>query len=239
MSLSYSTYVTALSTLTNIASTDTAFQAILPDCIDYSEQRIYRELNLLSTVVRDASQALAPGSRNFTLPTAQGTFVVVNRINAVTPAGTQPSSGTRNALLPVSLDYLDNVWPSSDATYTGLPTAFAMVTQTSIVVGPWPDQAYTMEVVGTQRPLPLSASNTVTFLSDSLPDLFLAASMVFMAGYMRNFGSQADDPKMAASWEQQVQTLKASAETEEARKRFMGSAWSSLTQSSQATPARN
>ena len=239
MSLNYSSYVTALSTLTNIASTNIDFQNILPDCIDYAEQRCYRELNLLSTVIRDASQALSPGSRNFTLPTSQGTFVVVNRINAVTPAGTAPDGGTRNALLPVSLDYLDNVWASADATYTGLPTAFAMVTQTSIVVGPWPDQAYTMEVVGTQRPTPLSSSNTVTFLSQNLPDLFLAASMVYFSGFMRNFGSQADDPKMAQSWEQQYEFLKASAETEEARKRFMGSAWSSLTQSSQATPARN
>ena len=225
MSLTFSSYVTALSELTNIASTETFFQDILPDCIDYSEQRCYRELNLLSTVVRDASQALAPGSRNFVLPNAQGNFVVVNRINAITPAGTQPSGGTRNALLPVSLDYLDNVWPSSDATYTGLPTAFAMVTQTSIVVGPWPDQAYTMEVVGTQRPLPLSASNTVTFLSDSLPDLFLAASMVFMSGAMRNFGSQADDAPMAASWQSQYDKLFASAGMEELRKKYQAQAW--------------
>lgn len=236
MSLTYATYVTALSTLTTIPSSNTEFQAILPDCIDYAEQRIYRELNLLSTVVRDASQALAPNSRNFTLPTSQGTFVVVNGINVITPAGTAPDNGTRNPLTPVSRDYLDLVWPS--ATGTGLPTAFAMITQTSIVVGPWPDDAYVVEVIGTQRPTPISSSNTQTFVSINLPDLFLAASMVFMAGYMRNFGSQADDPQMAQSWEGQYQTLKGSAATEEARKMFMGSAWSSLTQGPQAEPAR-
>ncbi len=237
MSLTYATYVTALTTLTNIPSTNIDFQNILPDCIDYSEQRIYRELNLLATIVRDSSQALSPNNRNFTLPSAQGIFVTVEGINAITPAGTAPDNGTRNPLTPVAIDYLDLVWPS--ATGTGLPTCFAMLTQTAIVVGPWPDQAYTMEVRGTQRPTPLSSSNTVTFLSQNLPDLFLAASMIYMSGYVKNFGAQADDPQMAQSWETQYGKLLASAETEEARKRFQGSAWSSLTQSAAAQPARN
>jgi len=237
MSLTYTTYVTALSTLTTIPSSNTDFTNILPDCIDYAEQRIYRELNLLSTVVRDASQSLAPSNRNFVLPTSQGVFVVVNGINVITPAGSAPDTGTRNPLTPQARDYLDLVWPS--AIVSGLPTGFAMITQTAIVVGPWPDQAYTMEVIGTQRPLPLSQSNTVTFLSAQLPDLFLAASMVFMSGYMRNFGAQADDPKMSVTWESQYETLKSSAETEEFRKRFMGSAWTSLTQGATAQPARN
>ncbi len=237
MALNYTTYVTALSELLTIPSSDASFQNILPDCIDYAEQRIYRELDLLQTVVRDASQALTPGSRNFTLPTAQGVFVTVNGINAITPAGTAPDSGTRHPLVPVSRDYLDTVWPS--ATGSTVPTSFAMITQTAIVVGPWPDDAYVMEVIGTQRPQPLSASNTETFLSLYLPDLFLAASMVFMAGYLRNFGSQADNPEMAQSWETQYGKLLASANAEEMRKRFQGSAWSSYTQSPQAQPPRN
>lgn len=236
MSLTYAAYKTALSTLLVIPESNADFLAILPDCIDYAEQRIYRELDLLSTVIRDSSQSLTPSNRNFTLPTAQGIFVVVNGINVISPASTQPDAGTRNQLTPTSRDYLDAVWP--DSTVSGLPTGFAMITQTSIVVGPAPDAAYGVEVIGTQRPIPLSASNTVTFLSSNLPDLFLAASMVFMSGYSRNFGSQADDPKMAQSWAGQYEALKASAETEEQRKRFQGSAWSSLTQSPQAQPAR-
>lgn len=234
--LTYATYKTALSTLLVVPETNTDFLAILPDCIDYAEQRIYRELDLLSTVVRDSSQSLTPSVRNFTLPTSQGVFVVVNGINAITPAGTAPDSGTRNPLTPVSRDYLDMAWP--DSSVTGLPTAFAMITQTSIVVGPWPGAAYVLEVVGTQRPTPLSASNTVTFLSSNLPDLFLAASMVFMSSYQKNFGAQSDDPRMAVSWESQTQALMASANNEEMRKRFQGSAWSSYTQSAQAMPAR-
>ena len=237
MSLNYSTYVTALSTLLVIPSSNTDFTNILPDCIDYAEQRLYRELNLLSTVIRDASQALTPSSRDFVLPAANGAFVVVNGINAITPAGSTPANGTRNRLVPLSLDTLDTIWPSSVG--SGLPTGFAMVTQTAIVVGPWPDAAYTVEVVGTTRPMPLSATNTVTFLSANLPDIFLAASMVFMAGYEKAFGAQSDDPQLAQSWETQYGKLFVSANTEEMRKRFQGSAWSSLTQSDAAQPARS
>ena len=121
--LTYSTYVTALSTLLVIPSSNADFTNILPDCIDYAEQRIYRELNLLSTVIRDPSQALTPGSRNFTLPVAQGAFVVVNRINAITPAGSAPNNGTRNPLTPMSLDVMDAIWPSASG--STLPTGFA------------------------------------------------------------------------------------------------------------------
>lgn len=237
MPLNYSQWVTAVSELTNIPSGNADFQAILPDAIDYAEQRIYRELNLLSTVVQDASQSLTPGSRNFTLPTSQGVFVVVNGINAITPAGSTPASGTRNPLTPTSRDALDLIWPSVSG--SGLPTGFAMLTQTAIVVGPWPDQAYTLEVIGTQRPTPLSSTNTQTFLSVNLPDLFLAASMIFMAGYLQNYGQQSDNPAMAQSWEAQYGKLLVSANSEEMRKRFMGSAWSSYTQSAEAQPARN
>lgn len=235
MSLTYSSYVTALSTLTVIPSTNTDFLAILPNTIDYAEQRIYRELNILSSVVTDASSAFTAGNRNFALPNTT-TFVVVNGINVVTPVSTQPDSGTRNQLIPVAKEYLDAVWPSS--TGSSVPQYFAMLTQTAIVVGPWPDQAYTVEVIGTQRPLALSSTNPQTFLSVNLPDLFLAASMVFMSGYMRDFGAQSDNPQQAQSWESQYQALKTSADAEEMRKRFMGSAWSSLTQGP-AQPARS
>lgn len=238
MSLNYTSWVTALATLTDIPSTNTDFQAILPDCIDYAEQRIYRELDLLNTVVRDSTSSCTPNSRNFALPTSVGTFIAVNQINVITPASTQPDSGTRNPLTPVSESYLDYAWPS--VTGATVPTFFAMLTQGTILFGPWPDAAYVVEVVGTQRPTPLSSDNSTTFLTTNLPDLFLAASMVWMSGYMRDFGAQSDNPQMAQSWEDQYSKLFSSANAEEMRKKFAGSAWSSLSVGGPfAQPARN
>lgn len=239
MSLTYSQWVTEVSTLMAVQSSDANFTLILPGCIDYAEQRIYRELDLLQTVVRDSSNALTPNSRNFVLPTTQGIFVTLTGINVITPAGTtSPDSGTRNPLTPVSREFLDFSWP--DSSTAAQPTKFAPLTQSQILVGPWADAAYTIEVVGTQRPTPLSSGNTTTFLSQYLPDLFVAASMVFMSGYLKNFGSQSDQPQMAQSWESQYQTLFSSANSEEMRKKFAGSAWSSLSVGgSQAQPQRS
>lgn len=234
---SYSTYVTALQTLIVSQSPDPAFTAILPSCIDYAEQRIYRELNLISTVTTDVTTVTVPSTREVTIP---NDFVVVNDIAIFTPAGTGPTDGTRKSLIPVSRSGLDVLWPSSQD--TSEPELFAMVDQWSMVLGPSPDGIYTMEVVGTQRPAALSASNTTTFISQRLPDLFMAASMCFMALYQRNFasaqGQSGNDPLMAGNWESQYQAHLTSAATEEALKHHWGSAWTSQPAPPQASPPR-
>ena len=237
MSLTYSTWVTTLSNMTVILSSNPNFEQILSNCTDYYEQRLYRELDLLNTVTRQ-SGALIVSNRNFTLPSSNGQFVVTNGINLITPATTtNPDLGTRTQLTPTSRDYLDNVGGSP--TYTGLPTNYAMITDQTIVVGPaWPDATYTLEVIGTIRPNPASQSNQNTYLLTYLPDLVIAASMVFMMGYQRDFGAQSDDPAAAQSWEAQYGKLFASANVEEQRKRYASGAWGSLSPTPIATPTR-
>lgn len=228
--LTYATYKTALATLTAIAETDTNFLAILPSCIDDAEARCYRDLDMINLDVRDSSSSTVALDRNFNLPTDVGTFQVVTGVNIITPASTAPESGTRNPCIMVSLDVLDRIYPST--TGAGVPSMFAYISQSSIsgqkniVFGPWPDTTYRVEVVGKIQWTPLSASNTTTFLSTYLPELFVAASMVFMTGYMKNWGAMADDPKSGLSWEQHYNTLLASAATWEARKRGAGASWS-------------
>jgi len=234
--MTYAQWVAELANLCVIDATDANFVANLPSTIDDAEQRIYRDLDLLNTVVRDAG-TLSTGTRSFTLPSNLGRFVVTNGFNVITPVATTiPDSGTRNQLTPCSRDVLDMLWPST--TGAAVPSLYAMITDQEVIVGPFPDAAYTIEVIGTIRPTPLSASNTTTYLTLYLPDVFLACSMIFMSGYMRNFGSQADDPKMAVSWESQYQALFSSANVEENRKRYSAGAWSSLSPTPLATPGR-
>ena len=216
----YATYVTALSTEMVVPSTDANFNAILPTIITNAELRLYRELDLVDTTVRDSSATLALSTRNFTLPSTNGTFIVCEQLNVITPAGTtNPEAGTRNPLIPASIDTLDFLWPSTSG--STLPVYFSMIDQDIAIVGPFPDQTYTVEVVGTYRPPSLSTSVTTTPLSVFFPDLFLAASMVEVAAYQRNFGAMADDPKQAQSWEAHYQTLIKDAKTEEARKKYL------------------
>jgi len=234
----YNQFNVSFANMLVVSTTDVNYQTMLPFAIGDAEQRCYRDLDLLNTVVRDSSAAFSTGTRAFNLPsTSNGPFEVVDSIYVITPAGTtNPDQGTRNELMPASRPYLNATYPSSNG--SGVPNAFAMVTQTSIIVGPWPDQPYQAEVVGTIRPNALSSTNLTTILTVYLPDLFFAASMVFGAAYQQNFAATGDNPQMAVNWEQHYQQLLKSAEVEEARKKFTSEGWSSKSPAPLATPPR-
>ena len=233
--LTYATYKTALATLSVVPETDQNWLSILPDAIEYAELRIYRDLDLLSTVQVNTSFSTTTNASKVAI--TQGTFVTLQNVNVITPAGTtNPDLGTRVPLLPVSKEYIQYSWPS--ATNAGVPSYFAMIDERTFSLGPWPDNAYTLEIVGTVRPATLSVSNTTTFISQYLPDLFLMASMIFISGYQRNFGRQSDDPQMAQSYESQYMALLKGATVEEYRKKYQSSGWTSMSPSPVATPGR-
>lgn len=235
----YATYVSTMANEMVTSPTNAEFVQILPTLIAYAENRLYRELDLINTVTRDTSGFFTANSRNFNLPNSIGRFVDVNQINVLTPTGTTVDTGTRNPLLPISLQVLDMTWPSNTAAATTtVPTQFAMVTDQSIVVGPPPGSNFNVEVVGTIQPTPLSASNTTTYLSLYLWDLLIAASMINASGYMRNFGAQSDDPRMAVSWSTEYDKLFASANVVYQRQRFAAPGWNSLSPNPIATPPR-
>jgi hypothetical protein len=223
--LTYTQYVTQVATMAVVEPTDPAFVTILPAMIDYAELRIERDLDLLATVSASSAFSIASGGRSLTLP--QGAFVTIQQINVLTPAGTSdPNAAARRALLPVTKEYLDAAWPSAQG--ASAPSYFAMLNDRTILVGPWPDVPYQVEVVGTTRLPPLSASNPTTVISTQLPDLLLMASMIYISAFQRNFGRQSDDPQMAVSYESQYQALLRSAGVEEFRKKFRSQAGTSL-----------
>lgn len=228
-------YKTQIATLAVVEETDPAFLTILPQTITYAENRMYRDLDFLFTSTAVTGYAIVPGSRQIIVP--EGTFVVSEQINLLTPAGTvNPNSGTRNPLLPTSKEFLDAVYGS--ATSTGVPKYWCPFNDNLFLIGPYPDQQYYVEIVGTYRPNSLSATNPTTFISLYLPDVFIMASMIYVSGYQRNFGRQSDDPAMAQSYESQYQTLLKGAAVEEARKKFEASGWTSQSPAPVATPTR-
>ena len=239
MSLTYSQFVTSYANLLVVGTGDAGFQTMLPNSIDDAEQRLYRDLQLLNTVVRDSSIAFTTGTRTFNLPSAQGTFYVVDSIYAITPAGTvNPDLGTHNYLTPASRSFIDALFPSSAG--SGVPQYFAPTTQNAYIVGPWPDQAYQAEVVGTIRPAALSSTNVTTLLSWYFPDLWIAGNMIFGAAYQQNFGASGavDNPAQAVNWESHYNALLKSAATEETMKKFTSQGWSSKAPAELATPPR-
>lgn len=246
MSYNYSAYFNALTSLLVAADTNgqANLNAMLPNIIDYAEQRIYRELDLLTTLTPLISTTTA-NTRFLAVPASA---VVVQSVNFITPANTSPDNGTRNTLRRTSVEFINYTWPSASMTsgtpsipeYCALQNRNTNITSTTfsqtgsnytLLMAPAPDSTYVVEFLSTVRPAPLSPSNPYTFLTVTLPDLFLAASMVFASGFQRDFGAQSDDPKMAVSWEDQYKTLKESANIEELRKKSESSDWNTLTPS--------
>lgn len=230
-------YIDQIATMAVVAVNDPAYVTILPQMITYAENRMYRDLDFLFTSVSNTSYSCTIGTRTIVVPA--GTFVVPEQINVITPAGTtNPDSGTRVPLLPTTKEFLDAVYGSGLSANRGLPKYFAPFDDYTFLLGPYPDAAYRVEIVGTIRPDSLSATNTTTFISLYLPDLFIMASMIYISAYQRNFGRANDDPQMAVTYESQYQTLLKSAMMEENRKKFEAAAWSSQSPSVVATPSR-
>ena len=233
------TYASTLATLANLMGdpqlvSDANFLQILPSAIDDAEQRICREVDFLQAVVTTTSISTTANLRLINWGLA---FFVVESINAISPAGTtNPDLGTRNPLLPATKEMLDFLYPS--VTGAGVPQYFGRVTQDSAVLGPWPDQSYTLEITGTQRPTPLSPTNTTTFISTYLPDLLIDACMIYLSGYAQNFSAAGDTPAQAVNWTTKYETALKSAIVEEARKRFQSEGWSSAQPEPTATPPR-
>lgn len=235
--MNYSSYVTQISTMAVIPSTDTNFTAILPQMIVYAENRLQRDLDFLSTQISTTAYPLAATSNILTIPTAQ--FVVLQTIEVVN------TLGVSTPLLPVTKEFIQNVYgtgsgqaiPQYFAVYGGDSSTTGLTSQI-IIVGPIPDQSYSTILTGTVRSAPLSSTNPSTFISTYLPDLMIMASMIYISAYQRNFGKINDDPAMAITYESQYEALLKSALIEENRKKFEAAAWSSYSSSPAATPTR-
>lgn len=234
MSYNYTQFVNSLATMLVLPVNNADFQQVLPNIIDDGEQRCYRELDLLNTIVRDTSATLTANSRNFTFGQH---IVVLESLNVFSTLGITNTG--RQPLVPTTREYVDYVWPNETAPSTpSIPTHYGMITDQTLIVGPAPDAAYVMEAVGTIRPAPLSATNITTYLSLYLPDLFFTACLIFGYGFLKDYGATTDDPNAPGSWEAHYQKLFPSANTEENRKKYAAQAWTSKQPAPYATPPR-
>lgn len=237
--LTYSTYKSQIATMAVVEETDPAFVTILPQMITYAENRLYRDLDFLFTSTSVTGYSLTPGLRTLTIP--EGTLVVSEQINVLTPVGqTDPNDGsvTRSPCMPTTKEFLDAVYGSNTSANRAMPKYFAPFNDNVFLFGPVPDAGYGVEIIGTYRPASLSSTNVETFISKYLPDLLIMASMIYVSAYQRNFGRANDDPQMAITYESQYNALLKSASVEEARKKFEASGWSSQAPAPVATPTR-
>ena len=234
MALDYASYVDSMAQILSIVPSSTLEASPLLDrMVEYAELRIYREMDLLHTVT-EGTRDLVAGTRSVQIPDE---IFIANSASVITPAATLPAAGTRNPLQRVSTEFINFVWPS--AATQGVPLYYAMLDDTTVVVAPTPDAAYKLSMVGIYRPDPLSDTNTTTYLTEYLPDLFVAASSVFgFGGINANYGAAADDPQSAQSWENQYQALKAGVNMENLRSKAWAQSWQPFSPSPAAKDSR-
>jgi len=243
MAINYSTLVSECATITVISSTilvsgDNNFGGIMESAINYAEGRLYRDLDLVSASIVDASVVCTSGVRTVSLSTTAGNPLQIDALNLLSSAGTTSSNATRIPLVPAARSVIDMIYPSVVSSNCGQPQFFARLSDTQVIMGPAPDQAYGIEMQATIRPDPLSASNSSTWLTQNVPELMVAATMIFLSGYMRNFGAESDNPQMAQSWENQYKALMATASVDSMRQKFESAAWTAQSPTPLATPPR-
>lgn len=225
--MNYSEWVAAIGQATGQGAEDDSLATLLTPAIEYAEGRIYRDPNFNFLATHGSDQGpLTIGSRQIAMPTG---IIIAEQVNLITPAGALPdaSGSKRTPLARMTLAYINAVW--GDLALTGQPVCYAPLTDREWRVAPVPDAGYVLEWVGTQQPTPLSESNPTTFITTYMPELFFAASMVFLTGaLMKNYGAQADDPGSAMSWEAQFNLLKTGPQVEEARRKSLSTGGTAL-----------
>lgn len=254
--LSYNAYVTQIGVMAVVATNavggvvqgvDDSFNAILPQMLNYSELRIQRDLDLLPS---QASNDYTLSAGNPILPIPIDDFFTVQTINILQASGATVVNGA--PLLPVSREFIQNCYAGIAS--AGTPLYFAMIGDNfgdgansfnNVLLGPTPNYAYTARVSGTIRVPSLYkyasinvADSTYTYISEFYPDLLIMASMIYISAFQRNFSATSDSTEMGLSYEKQYQALRLGAISEENRKKQMGSAWSSYSTPTSATPTR-
>jgi len=140
--------------------------------------------------------------------------------------------------VPVTIAVVDAIYPSALSSNCGLPQYYARLSDIQLILGPTPDQAYGTEVIATVRPNPLSATTATTWLSANVPELMIAAGMIFASGHMRDFGAQSDNPQMAQSWESQYGNLMKEMKVDALRMKGQSDAWTTEQPTPLAQPPR-
>lgn len=254
--LTYNGYVTQVATMAVVntqtvdgivSSTDPAFNTIIPQMLNYAEMRIQRDIDFLQNTARQTFAITSPTTNYVEISNAK--FKTVETVNAWNYSNTEVLA----TLLPTTKEFIQNVYPVSyTASNWGLPKYFYLLGDytsqliNKLYIAPQSSDYITLEVIGssymdslyTYSANAAEAQSSTTYISTYLPDMLVIASMIYISAYQRNFGRQSDDPAMAQSYEAQYKALLPSALSEEGKKSFQASAWSSMSIPAIATPTR-
>jgi hypothetical protein len=197
---------------------DALFTTLWPSLLSDAETRILRDLDMLISrkYAQTSFAASAPGNARLGLPTD---CLVIRELAYYTPVA------TTTVYIPLERkteSYIKDYW--RNRSLTGLPKYFCDLGSAQALVAPSPNGAYAVEAAYTYRPPSLAVAapgdgTQTTYIATFHADLLFQACMVEVAGFKKNYGSMADDPQQAVSWNARYAVTLASAQMEEGRRK--------------------
>jgi hypothetical protein len=238
--MDYNSLIADITNYTTQGTPAPEFTAALPSFITNAEQRIYRKLIPSAASGQNMSLTTTVGRRTIDLGSMFGQSIhgmpvafqypmIVEAVAMLHPHALNGQPGWIQ-FMPTSIEFIDSIWPSPTVVgEPGFPFAYYnMLDDQTMVVAPTPADVYPVRVTGVWRPAGMSAVITETWLSRTFPDLLFKGCMVEATGWMRDYGAQSDDPRMAVSWVAQYQEALQTAMQEEAMRQGQGSLYRAM-----------
>ena len=170
--MNFSELVTAVEAYT--ANNDLTFVSNIPNFVRSAEIRIYNAVGLPAKSFYDFAM-VTPGNRFLTMPPD---FLDVQQL-ARLPVG---GLGSQEFLLQKEVTFIRECWP--DPASYGPPKVYGVVDPNTLMLGPTPDNAYTVEMQYTKFPESIVTAGT-TWLGDNQPSTLLYGALVEAYTFMK------------------------------------------------------
>jgi hypothetical protein len=149
------------------------FSAAIPSFVEQAERRIYNSVQLLD-LRSNATGTCTANNKYLTVP--------ADWLANFSLACIDPTTGAYEYLLNKDVNFIRQAYPRP--TDTGKPKYYAMFDQNSYILGPTPDQAYTMELHYFFYPQSIVTANN-TWLSINFPFVLLYGCLLEAYTFMK------------------------------------------------------
>jgi hypothetical protein len=147
----------------------------IPVFVQQAEQRIYNMVQL-PALRRNQTGTTTVGNKYLSLPTdwlATYSVAVINSDNEYT------------YLLNKDVNFIRQSYPSTDAAFYGLPEYYGQFDQNTFIMGPTPDDNYTIELHYFYYPTSIVDAGT-SWLGDNFDTVLLYGSLLEAASFMKS-----------------------------------------------------
>ncbi len=162
--MNYSQLVTAIEDY--IEASDSTFVANIPNFVKATEQKVYNTVQL-PALRKNVTGATTSGNKYLGIPS--------DWLATFSMAAINPSTGEYTYLLNKDVNYIRAAFPFPAT--TGAPTHYAVFDNSSFILGPTPDAAYSVELHYFYYPESIVTAGT-SWLGDNFDTVLLYGSLV-------------------------------------------------------------